>query len=145
MASSQSRFNNDLNSVFMDDVTATRLGLKIYTNALSGNNSWSDNDVNLIPYQMQDGSWRLRFSVTGNTSSTLSVVVTFPAGTTFKDVPSGHQHAAYASRNSSLTINHVTALAVEAGSDIELGAATAGTKWQFAGDLPLESKPSWAA
>jgi hypothetical protein len=77
-----------------DDVISTRLGLKAYSNGIvyngsaitvsGGSNAFSNRGV-FIPYQMQDGSWRLKFNFdVGIVPSSTSLSVTI-SGITAKN------------------------------------------------------------
>lgn len=134
----------------MSDSTATRMGRKTYlhgTTYAGGNAPTVAYTVNsglvveralFIPYQMQDGEWRLKFQieVSGNnaTNHTMSV-----DGVLFKNV-SGYDQAVTA-RAPSTTTN---AYANDNTNQIIFSYSSATTVAGVFGDVELESKPTWA-
>lgn len=141
----------------MTDAEATRLGLKQYlvntayaaTPVVTvGTNVTTLGAVSrgvLIPYQMQDGSWRLRVNiavaVTAATSATshriaLSGITTKNvaafAQTILIDTASGGNYERSGCDEGSNTFLHITT-----------GSSTP-TVFRISGDIELDSKPTWA-
>jgi hypothetical protein len=141
----------------MSDISATALGLKVYSHGTTYNGgiaptvsgiNWITSRGVFIPYQVQDGTWRLRFNFTGTfTSSTSNAWSINVNGITSKNAANVSQGCAlaypanppvaataYLSTNSN-TFQVRTASAV----------TPAGTLyWGISGDVELESKPTWA-
>lgn len=138
----------------MSDADATKLGLKEYVAGTSyngsisptvtGTNTWVTIRAVFIPYQMQDGSWRLKGNGSGTVASGSRAFSTFTVnGVVFKNVaylPAGSgiytasggnpPGSLYPAANGAvLTVEHVTATSTAYG-------------WSF--DYELESKPTWA-
>jgi hypothetical protein len=141
------------------DAEATRMGLKSYLHGTAYNGGVSPTITltggggsltsvirsSFIPYQLQDGRWRLKanfnvqlsgltrvsvdFSINGITIKNTSLMFQPIIGYQF-DVPSATVGYCYASPNSSaLVLNHSSA---------------ATTVYGVSGDIELESKPTWA-
>lgn len=145
-------FNNGLEftSAALSDVQATRLGLKQYLHGTTYNGGiaptvtsaqagFTVNRAVFIPYQMQDGTWRLKWNIRVNiTSATLSSLSMNLNGVVFTDAwaCSGLWGA-----------NAVGVRAfVNAGSNtiaIESGSVTTSAA-SHSGDVELTSKPTWA-
>lgn len=94
----------------------------------------------LIPYQLLDGSWRLRFNfaVATSTASRSSYEIDI-AGMTFYD-------AAYqpiSSNNSAETQNAASAITNSPTVRTAFGTISTGS-FGFSGDVALKSKPTWA-
>jgi hypothetical protein len=135
----------------LDNAAATRLGLKQYLHGTSYNGGnaptvsgtgYTNSRSVFIPYQMQDGTWRLKFNIYGNVSSSSRTSYTVSInGVTFK---SGHKQS-------------ISGSSLDAGTGINPGNAYAETttlyvyhstfttdRYGFSGDVELESKPTWA-
>jgi hypothetical protein len=145
-------------NVNLDNASATRLGLKQYLHGTTynggnaptvtynggGGSVSSVPRAVFIPYQMQDGTWRLKFNMQVQFSSTsrtqASIAVAgittknvsnyFQGITGSQDTAAGYMAIAYTDVNSNIMyVLHAT-------------ATTVG--YRFAGDIELESKPTWA-
>lgn len=95
-----------------------------------------------IPYQMQSGTWRMRFNMNATLSSTLRTGATFGInGVTFQSTVdqevSGGVETAAALINSSNTTNNTSNVTIS-------HASAAATAYLIAGDVELASKPTWA-
>jgi hypothetical protein len=134
------------NATAMDDAEATRNGRKIYVHGTTYNNGAAPTlsgppavfvvtSSAFIPYQMQDGSWRLKFNFE-ITHGSATVIDTTINGVTFSaDTPvEGYAGAT----------NETRKKATGGSSSLILRAAAAATGSQWAGDVPLSSKPTWA-
>lgn len=132
----------------LDNAAATRLGLKEYLHGTTYNGGnaptitgqagfAADTRCVFIPYQMQSGTWRMRFNVrfsqTSGTTADISI-----AGVTFNKVApvllSGNNlaSASYAGRTT------------DASGSIVLRASSADTTFSASGDVELTGKPNWA-
>lgn len=131
-------------AVSMDDATATKMGLKSYFHGttynggnsptITGPSGISNIVSECIPYQMQDGHWRMRF----NTYFTLTANITLDfaiAGVTFNSqqaVTVLSTPASMAARTDASNGNVI----VRTSSNATVAIA--------AGDVALSSKPTWA-
>ena len=136
----------------MDDATATRLGLKTYSHGTtynggvaptvtsSSSGTWANTRSTFTPYQVQDGTWRLRFNIVGSFSGTSSGQ--------FADV-----------NVNGIAISNEQAIATFLNSVASSGAKVYGTNSfrsflatastydrgvYYSGDVELASKPTWA-
>ena len=140
----------------LDNVTATRLGLKQYlhgttynggnaptvTYTFGGGTLSAVNRAVFIPYQSQDGTWRLRFNGNITLSSASRTEVQF----TINGVTSIALYQAIPGSAGDGTNPYLIAAAVKPSSgvvDIACASATT-TIYYFAGDIELASKPTWA-
>lgn len=91
-----------------------------------------------IPYQMSDGTWRLRFNIdyTCNSLTTVDISV---AGVTFNNAA-----ACSAIDKGVGTVNAMAARTTISSGSIVVRAASAGTNFSVSGDAELSSKPTWA-
>lgn len=100
-----------------------------------------------IPYQLTDGSWRMRFnfhvlvSTTSRTSSTYTINgVTFATTTGGVGIP-----VAGGSFNGAVSPSANGAYAASAASTVSATHSSGSTnEYGFSGDVPLGSKPTWA-
>lgn len=96
-----------------------------------------------IPYQMQDGTWRLRFNAGVSLSSTARTGATIAvAGVTFKNTSNFFQTISGMSLQSAVTTRayvnpNADTISVEMASHTNTGAF-------YSGDVELESKPNWS-
>jgi len=141
----------------MDNSTATRLGLKQYLHGTtynggnaptvtltSGGGTLSAvNRAVFIPYQMQDGAWRMKFNFSTTLSAVSRTTVVFAvAGVTFKGESSYYQSVSGTSGNASPVIDAFT---VPNTGTIQLDYSSGTTTGHFvSGDVELDSKPTWA-
>ena len=124
----------------MSDSYATKLGLKQYTSGftVTGTN-WTTDRAALTPYQMQDGTWRLRLNIRGTISVTASTLTITISGTVFH-AETGHQQSVVAYNGTA----HHYGLTVEDTGNISGVNAGNGGAWIYSGDVELDSKPTWA-
>lgn len=134
----------------LDDGTATRLGLKQYMHGVTYNNGvtlsltsaqagFSVNKAVFIPYQMQDGTWRLKWNIRVNiTSATLTALTMTLNGVVFNDswACSGLWGANALGVRAFVNAGANT-LTVESSSVTTSAAA-------HSGDVELTAKPTWA-
>ena len=129
----------------LDNATATQLGLKQYLHGttynggnaptVSGSGISSITTGRFIPYQLQDGSWRLRLNIFAVYSPALAsgvVSINLGAGVTF-DV------------SSAISLLGGTGYSNGAAANIQW-SATSGTISNviISGDVSLSGKPTWA-
>lgn len=130
----------------LEDGRAAELGLKQYldSNVSSGAVTLSTDAAAtvtwyrgvFIPYKMQDGTWRLRFTIRFNHGSDAGFDVTI-SGVTFKNVSNFLQAVATADIDGRARAN-------PNASTITVLYGTATTLTGLSGDVELESKPTWA-
>jgi len=138
----------------LSDAAATKLGLKQYrhgTNYNGGNaptlssaqGGFSVNHSSLIPYQMQDGGWRMRFNISvGITSAAISQIIVAVNGIVAK---SGATYQT-GSAACNITVSYPRVLVGGNANEITLNwpAAVTTSYISIIGDIELESKPTWA-
>jgi hypothetical protein len=140
----------------MDDVTATRLGLKVYVHGTTYNGGNAPtltltagggslsvvNIADFIPYQTQSGTWRMRFSVNvylstlSRATATLAVAGVTAAG--FHQGISGFFLA------SGCDIGYSYFVGSSNGMVAQMPAAFTTDEMVISGDIKLASKPTWA-
>ncbi len=133
-----------------DDVTATRLGLKQYLHGTTYNGGiaptvtcsqagFAVTRAVFIPYQLQDGIWRLRFNLLCSfTSATITSLTVSINGITTISI----QQVILSNFNNSTT-NY--GYFVASGNTITfVGSGLAETGIKSFGDIELSSKPTWA-
>lgn len=139
----------------MSDAVATRLGYKQYVHntAYSGGNTptvtlaggggtLTSTDLGVfIPYQVQDGSWRMRFNVVITVSSTTRTDATINVAgvtnhATVRQAIGGHLD--------SVTSPHRVSATENAGNYSIAHASASSTIYRYFGDVVLASKPTWA-
>lgn len=149
----------------MSDVLATSLGFKPYIADLSGganDTAYSGgvkatvslssgggtlttvNFAQFIPYQMQDGTWRLKLNLTVTLSSTgrTSVVIAINGVTFFN---TGADGQALTGHSISGGVYTVYCRAIPSAGTIAIVTVVGTTdEYMFSGDVKLASKPTWA-
>ncbi len=142
----------------MTDAEATRLGLKTYSHGVTYTGSPNSPTLTLsagggtlnsvsysrfIPYQMQDGSWRLRvnFQVALSGQARTSATITI-AGVNFSAAGGDGQTLAGGITNSA---NNVLTYVPNNGTSFNFAyaSATSDGHW-MSGDIALAAKPTWA-
>jgi len=138
----------------LDDATATRMGLKVYSHgtsynggnaptvtlSLGGGTLSSVAISSFIPYQMADGTWRMKFNIRALISSTARTIV----GLSVNGISFPPTDQAVAGNNAG-AIAVTYAVAYSAGNTIGMGHPSAVTdNALFSGDIVLASKPTWA-
>ena len=143
----------------MDDATATKLGLKVYSHGTTYNGGIAPTVTlsttlsvvvasRFMPYQMQDGVWRMKVqlratSVTSTTQHNITI-----NGITYSTVASnGFHQTLYFSNQTSNGVtdtvvmgNHTTPNTAVFG----IKGSTNFNEFSCAGDFELASKPTWA-
>jgi hypothetical protein len=133
----------------LDDATATRLGLKQYLHGTTynGGNAPTVAVTNLstcrgtfVPYQMQDGTWRMRFNIglllSAGATSISATVNGIAVNSSYPDFQSV---SAIGGSGNSYTFGTIAST-----NTISAGTASASTQWAISGDVELDSKPTWA-
>ncbi len=144
-----------------DDI-ATKLGLKVYSADMGtgtagpditvGFSTFTDRGSQFIPYQMQDGNWRMRFNISvraGTTSSssediTLTGVTFANPDSTFRQPVNVRIYNSSSSLSGYGDIYHTN----PGLSTISVNKVSPGTTWNhldISGDVALDAKPTWAA
>jgi len=128
----------------MSDALATKLGLKTYYHGTTYNggiaptvSGITPGRASFVPYQVQDGGWRLRFNIEGSMSSSSTATATIN-GVVF--------HASYTQAVVTQGGGPVQGTASTNGGGASIGAAfsSAVTGVRLSGDVELASKPTWA-
>ena len=123
----------------MTDALATKLGYKEYTLTFTSTPAgWTVQRAIGIPYQTQNGNWRLRFNISATVTAGTSIASTV-VGVTF---------------SSSYALQAIAVFGDIAGSrgrasagsgEIRVEHTSADGNFNCSGDVELDSKPSWAA
>ena len=134
----------------------TKLGLMIYSHGTTynggnaptvtltggGGTLTSVDTSKFIPYQMADGSWRMKFNVQVTVSvqvrTSLNITI---AGVTFPNYPNGEQLYGSNVGGTPLTYCQTTP---NTGQVVMGYASVNTTNSSWSGDVALASKPSWA-
>jgi hypothetical protein len=124
------------------DAEATRMGLKIYRagvaynggNVITGNQAMSYSSF--IPYQMQDGTWRMKLNVVTATGSSLFLGLVIASITPISS-PQALSVGNYGTGFGGTADNI-------GGLRLNGYATTATTNWILFADIELASKPAWA-
>jgi hypothetical protein len=135
------------NPTAMDDATATRLGLKKYVHGTTYFNGIAPTitatasglvvGVNsIIPYQMQDGSWRLKGNIATSYSSNTNGDIFIAGITTTAD----SQPIAVNTQLNTINNNYFGG----SGNQIVIRFSTGKTISEFSFDVALASKPTFA-
>ena len=141
----------------LDNPTATQLGLKQYLHGTTYNggnaptvtcaqSGWLTQRAVFVPYQTQDGTWRLRFNMVGAfTSASVTNVFLSINGITFLNVGNYYQPCAGFLAGTTTNLG-MSANCQPNTSNIVISATGAGTYAgaYASGDVELASKPSWA-
>ena len=153
--------SSDLDPTQMSDEQATKLGLKQYLvdEAYGGRGAITLAAVAviatitnvrsvLIPYQTQDGSWRMKMNLVVNTTETggnNNYYVFSMSGIIFKNVTSYKQSLSGGVMSAKGYQGHTGVGTDEIIVNIASGAIDLnGSEWKISGDVELESKPTWA-
>lgn len=142
----------------LSDEVATRMGLRVYNSDLAGvdgpnvdmDGSTNISQADFIPYQTQDGSWRMRFNLSIRRGSVLSTAATITiSGISFEDNVTNRQVVAVHLYNSSSSISSQGA--------VDLQYCNPGTNTiivnrngsnfnhcDASGDVKIAGKPTWA-
>lgn len=140
------------NPTQMSNALATQLGLKQYVHGTTYNGgnaptvtgtSWTNIKSIFIPYQTQEGAWRLKFNVMGSITSSSRTAFTLSVnGVTFKNVSTFYQPISYFIGGGAVA---AVAYVDPNTSDIKFSHGSQSTTFYGAsGDVELESKPTWA-
>lgn len=124
----------------LSDAQATRMGLKeyltggTYNSVTIGVSGMTITHGALFPYQIQDGTWRMRFNITGShpADSYTSVGIT--------GVAYSYNQAIHASNG----VGFATAITDSSGDVLFLEGTGFYTSVNISGDITLQAKPSWA-
>lgn len=138
----------------LDDATATQLGLKQYLHGTTYNGGnaptvtcslagFSVLRAVFVPYQCQDGSWRLRLNLNGTfTSATFTTATVTINGITFKSVANFFQPCAVMFVGAT-SVGRTYANNGGSGITCDTSSITA-TAIGLSGDCELNAKPTWA-
>lgn len=160
--SAEARLDDLEDPTQMSDILATKLGYKHYEHGGSYNGgnaptitistgAASVSASKFIPYQMQDGSWRMRFnfSVRSGTVSTVQGTISI-AGVVFSNESSTFRQSVtvyiYNSSSSLDSQANVNYYMCDPGTG-NIFVQRNGSNWNHcdvSGDVALESKPTWA-
>lgn len=110
------------------------------TDRVSGTN-WTTTRCSLRPYKTADGSWFLKFNISGTVDPAVSTIDLAVAGVTFKNV-SGARNAIDVATNSQTAVCTGYSEVNTSNLSIGVSSGTRGT-WYMSGDVELDSKPTW--
>lgn len=142
----------------LSDAEATALGKKVYNQDAAGitgpdvdfDGSATISQADFIPYQVQDGSWRMRFNLSIRRGSVVSTqgVITI-SGISFEDNTTNRQVVTVHLYNS--------ASAISSGGAVDIQYCNPGTNTilvdkngtnfnhcDVSGDVKIAGKPTWA-
>lgn len=126
------------------DAEATRMGLKIYRTgvAYNGGNTITATGTtgitysSFVPYQMQDGTWRMKININANTSAStaISLIISSVSAISASQALSvGNYGTGFGG-----TLDNTGGLRLNGY------APTNVTSWIMSADIELASKPNWA-
>lgn len=141
----------------LDNVMATRLGHKVYSHGAGPYNNASAPTITLstgggtlttvyvgdfIPYQMQDGNWRMKFNINVLLSGTSRTGVALAINdVSFFNAQSGQAISGGPGSNTA----GFQVLADSSANTVSIVyAMTSTSQHYFSGDVRLASKPNWA-
>lgn len=137
----------------LDDATATRLGLKQYLHGTtySGGNAptvtsaqagFAVSRATFVPYQMQDGTWRLKLNI--NASFTTATLTTYSLSINGITTSSSVQSVT-SSTDAGTGISPKSAFIANSSNTISVYFASFSESYALiSGDIELVSKPTWA-
>lgn len=139
----------------MTDELATSLGHKEYFHGTAYNSGISPTVSNLtvdravfIPYQVQSGDWRLKFTITGTGSGSNDAIGVNVNGVLFKNVTNYFQAISVLDQGTQGTTGRSHSGRVNANTDVVAAlfetVISLASRFSFSGDVELESKPTWA-
>ena len=134
----------------LDNATATRMGLKVYLGGTNYNGGisptlqgtppgYSAQRIALIPYQVQDGSWRMKFNIAYTMTSSTVADFTGIIGVTLIST----QQTCSPSTQTGASISPLVA-SIGSASGFVFRFNTAVTGVLMSGDIEIASKPTWA-
>ena len=126
----------------LSDSEATKLGMKQYDiTVTSSSGNWVSTLAKGIPYQMQDGSWRLKFNISGNESPKTNSILLSVSGVTFDAT---YQAVAGYFGDEPVEISRTQ----QNSGNILIrgynGTTGLGNFLSISGDVSLNRKPTWA-
>jgi hypothetical protein len=151
--------NVDINPTLLSNSSATKLGLKSYYHGTTynGNNAptvsrYSGNGTLdsiikavFIPYQMQDGRWRLRFTIVATLSATARTTFNVQInGINFRNGIGESGYAEMSAHANTAAVLFVGALVNTNIMEIDYAISNNDSVLCINGDAELESKPTWA-
>lgn len=151
IVSSQSAGLLPVSNSNLDDATATRLGLKQYLHGTTynggiaptitlggGGGTLSSVDLSsFIPYQTQDGTWKLKVNIVVTVSSAVRTL----AALDVVGISVGTLQAIYGLSSTS----PLTATSYVSSNRFQIDhSSSTTTKYYFSGEVVLSSKPTWA-
>ena len=144
---------DDSEPTTMTDVTATKLGKKVYEHGGSYNGGGAPtitlesgggtlstvNASQFIPYQMQDGSWRMKFFMSFDLSSTARTTIEIGVNDVVNGAPGLHQpYEGY--RGADITYRRFNT-----SNNFQMTFnSSSTTSFAMSGDVIIDAKPTWA-
>jgi hypothetical protein len=144
----------------LDDVAATRMGLKSYSHGTTynggnaptvtlvggGGTLTAVQKAMFMPYQLQSGDWRCRFNITIEVSSTSRTFIQLSInGMTFSNIGgAGPGQAISGGSNAAGAFDRYSAAQRNASTVIFAHDSVVTDEYMFSGDVELASKPTWA-
>lgn len=138
----------------LSDTAATMLGLKTYSHGTTYNGGNAPTitvggatlnsvfDSKFIPYQVQDGSWRLKFNFAFDNTTSTTNCGAIVAGVTAKNSSNFVQSICLVQQRAAA--NTTTGYILPNTSEFTCYSSTTDALWTLSGDIALESKPNWA-
>jgi len=123
-------------------------GWKEYDRSAAGlitGTGWTTSSAFLVPYKDPvSGNWRLRFNIQGTTSSAVNTIAFTLVGVVFRTGVS-FPFSVRALQTSVADRSAVYSRVSDAANGVlEARVSDNANSWTFSGDLPLQSKPTWA-
>lgn len=119
----------------------TSAGAGAYTITGLGDGSTANDGLTyavLIPYQTDDGSWRLRFNIVGLLDSAATSLTIVISGVTFAGANTAITTFCYG------TVGDPSTGIVQTGAgNILIWASSSATNWRCSGDVDIASVPTW--
>jgi hypothetical protein len=140
----------------LDDVTATQLGLKQYLHGTTYNGGNAPTVASaqagfsviravFVPYQTQDGAWRLKFNIAASiTAASLSSIIMTVNGIVFKSTSNFLQSIGGYQNTAGNAVASATFVGAGSAQIVSNFVTATVTFTNATGDVELNAKPTWA-
>jgi hypothetical protein len=106
---------------------------------ISSGGSWTTNTAYAIPYKSKNGNWRIRYNISGSTTSGATEVDINISGITFIAGSNNYQSGSGGNDSSYTSLSKICP-----GSDlIQTYAGASSRNWFFYGDANITAMPTW--